>query len=183
MRFNAHSDIRDQHAFLSPSNYHWLGYDDQKLQARYHTVRAARRGTRLHSLAQTAIELGILLDESNGAISNYVRDAIVYGMSCEVPLYYSPNAFGHADAIGFKEDFLRVHDLKTGITKASNRQLEVYVALFCLEYGYDPYSIGFETRIYQRDEVLVFEGIPAAIEAIMEKIIDADRLIETFKEV
>ena len=39
-------------------------------------------------------------------------------------------------------------------------QLEVYAALFCLEYGYKPNDIGIELRLYQSDEVIVEEPRP-----------------------
>ena len=181
MRFNQHSELADRHAFLSPSNYHWLNYDEQKLAARYETVTAARRGTRLHDLAHEAIELGVKLSKGNQALSTYVNDGIGYKMDVEVPLYYSPNCFGHADTISFRRNKLRIHDLKTGVTKVKFTQLEVYAALFCLEYGYSPFEIEIELRIYQRDEIMVHEPAPEAIETIMETIVEFDQRIEEFK--
>jgi hypothetical protein len=97
-------------------------------------------------------------------------------------LYYSDNCFGTADTICFRRNKLRIHDLKTGITKSSEKQLDVYVALFCLEYGVSPLDIEIETRIYQRDEVRIFEPVPELIMDIMEKIIDFDQQIENIKE-
>lgn len=181
MRFNPHSELEGRHAFLSPSNYHWLNYDDQKLAARYQTVNAARRGTDLHELAHEAIRLGIKLSKGNGALSTYVNDGIGYKMSVEVPLFYSPNCFGHADTLSFRRNKLRIHDLKTGITKVKFTQLEVYAAIFCLEYGYDPFAIDIELRIYQGDEVQVHDPAPEAIEHIMEKIVEFDQRVEEFK--
>lgn len=182
MLFNSHSAIKDKHAFLSPSSYHWLNYDEQKLEARFTTVMAARRGTDLHKLAHEAIRLGIKLAPSNQALSAYVRDAIGYKMECEQPLYYSDNCFGHADTIIFRKMKLRIHDLKTGITATSFKQLEVYVAIFCLEYGFSPFEIEIELRIYQRDEMRVHIPVPEAILSIMDKIIEFDRQIEAIKE-
>lgn len=181
MRFNPHSELEGRHAFLSPSNYHWLNYDDQKLAARYQTVNAARRGTDLHELAHEAIRLGIKLSKGNGALSTYVNDGIGYKMSVEVPLFYSPNCFGHADTLSFRRNKLRIHDLKTGITKVKFTQLEVYAAIFCLEYGYDPFGIDIELRIYQGDEVQAHNPSPETIEYIMEKIVEFDQRVEEFK--
>lgn len=182
MIFNQHSELTGKHAFLSPSNYHWLNYDEQKLEARYHAAMAARRGTDLHALAHTAINLGVRLSKGNQALATYVNDAIKYSMVCEQPLYYSDNCFGTADTLSFRRRELRIHDLKTGITQTSPKQLEVYSALFCLEYGVNPNNIRIELRIYQRDDVRVFEPVPEAILTIMDKIIEFDQQIELIKE-
>ena len=64
-----------------------------------------------------------------------------------------------------------VHDLKTGATPASFKQLEIYAALFCLEYRVDPLKIQYELRIYQNDDVLVENPTGIEIEQIMQKII------------
>ena len=182
MRFNQHSELAGRHAFLSPSNYHWLNYDEQKLEARYYSASAARRGTDLHNLAHEAIRLGVPLDESNEALATYVNDAIFYRMLCEQPLYYSENCFGTADTIKFENNLLRIHDLKNGITPTSPKQLEVYAGIFCLEYGADPFQIDIELRIYQRNEIRVFEVIPEAILTIMDKIVAFDLQIQAIKE-
>lgn len=182
MNFNRHSDLVGRHAFLSPSSYHWLNYDERKLEARFFSVMSARRGTDLHDLAHEAIRLGVKLAKSNQSMSTYVNDAIGYKMNCEQHLYYSDNCFGTADTISFRRNKLRIHDLKTGITPSKETQLEVYAALFCLEYGVSPFEIEIELRIYQRDEIRIFEPTPEAILHIMDKIILFDQQIELLKE-
>lgn len=182
LRFNQHPETSGKHAFLSPSSYHWLGYDQQKLEARYSAAQGSRRGTRLHGLAHSAIELGVPLSRANKALATYVNDAIKFRMTCEQPLFYSENCFGTADTISFFRKKLRIHDLKTGITKVSEKQLEVYAALFCLEYGISPFDIDMELRIYQREDVFVFFPDPEAILTIMDKIIESDLYIESIKE-
>lgn len=182
MLFNQHSELVGKHAFLSPSTYSWLNYDDQKLEARFHAAMAARRGSDIHDLAHEAIRLGIKLSKTNQALSTYVGDAIGYKMSCEQKLYYSDNCFGTADTISFRRSKLRIHDLKTGVTSTSVKQLEIYAALFCLEYGVSPFEIDIELRIYQRDDIRVFEPEPEAIIYIMEKIVDFDQQIQIIKE-
>ena len=182
MIFNQHSGLLGKHAFLSPSNYHWLNYNDQKLEARFHTVMAARRGTDLHKLAHEAIRLGVKLSRANQALATYVADAIAYKMVCEQTLFYSVNCFGTADTISFRRHKLRIHDLKTGITASHMKQLEVYAAIFCLEYGFNPFDIEIELRIYQRDDIQVMEPIPEAIINIMETIVEFDQQIESIKE-
>jgi Protein of unknown function (DUF2800) len=181
MIFNSHSDLSGRHAFLSPSNYHWINYTDQKLEARFISAMAAKRGTDLHALAHEAIRLGVRLSRTNKSLSTYVNDAIGYKMECEQPLYYSENCFGTADTICFRRNKLRIHDLKTGITHTSERQLEVYSALFCLEYVVDPFEIEIELRIYQRDDIRVFEPDAETIAGIMDRIIDFDKQIEEMK--
>lgn len=181
MRFNQHSELKDKHAFLSPSSYHWINYDEQKLEARYTAAQAARRGDDLHKLAHNAIILGVKLAKSNLALATYVNDAIGYKMSSEQSLFYSEHCFGTADAISFRRGKLRIHDLKTGITKTSEKQLEVYAALFCLEYDISPYDISIELRIYQRDEIRGFEPMPEAIEHIMRIIVDHNSYIEEIR--
>lgn len=182
MNFNSHSAIAGKHAFLSPSNYHWINYTDQKLEAAWTLRRAAARGTDLHELAHQAIRLGIKLSTANKTLSMYVGDGIGYKMNVEQPLYYSDNCFGTADTISFRRRLLRIHDLKNGRVKASEHQLEVYAALFCLEYGFSPFEIDIELRIYQNDEVRVFNPDPDHISRIMGKIIEFDRQIEFMKE-
>lgn len=181
MIFNQHSGLSGKHAFLSPSNYHWLNYTDQKLEARYAAFRSARRGTDLHALAHEAIRLGIKLSRANQALSTYVNDAIGYKMRCEQTLFYSDNCFGTADTIAFRRGKLRIHDLKTGIISTSFHQLEVYAAIFCLEYGVDPNSIDIELRIYQRDEVRVETPYGDTIAEIMHTIIKFDHQVELMK--
>ena len=71
--------------------------------------------------------------------------------------------------------------MKTGSTPASFKQLEIYAALFCLEYRVDPLKIQYELRIYQNDEVLIETPSGAEIEDIMRKIIIFDEQIDKLK--
>lgn len=181
MNFNSHSDLIGKHAFLSPSKYHWVNYTDERLAARFISAMAARKGTELHDFAQEAIRLRIKLPRTKTTLNMYVNDAIGFKMETEQPLFYSPNCFGHADAISFRNDLLRIHDLKTGITQTSHHQLEVYAAIFCLEYGIAPDTIGMSLRIYQNDEIREHEPYPDVIDNIMDKIIYFDQKIEALK--
>ena len=181
MDFNPHLDLIGQHAFLSASKYHWINYDEEKISTSYKKYLAIERGTRLHDFACECISLGIKLPKSKKTLNMYVNDAIGYKMTPEQPLYYSENCFGTADTISFKNNMLRIHDLKTVETPASIHQLEVYNALFCLEYGINPEMIDAELRIYQMDQVLVLEPNPEDILEIMNKIIIFDKRIEKIK--
>lgn len=182
MNFNYHPHLQGKHAFLSPSQYHWLNYNEQKLEARYYSRSSAARGTMLHDFARKAIELGIKLSVANKTLARYVNDAIDYKMTPEQTLYYSDNCFGQADAISFRRRTLRIHDLKNGITPSSEHQLEIYAALFCLEYGVNPYDIKIELRIYQNEDVRIFDADPNVINEIMNKIVEFDMRIEFMKE-
>ncbi len=182
MLFNNHSRLAGQHAFLSASKYHWINYTDEKMDLAYVTAMAAKRGSDLHDLAAQLIRMGVRLPTTRTTMNLYVNDALGYRMAPEQVLYYSDNAFGTADAISFRRKLLRIHDLKTGVTETSHHQLEVYAALFCLEYRMRPFDITTELRIYQNDEVRIYEGDPDAITHIMDRIVTFDRRINLLKE-
>lgn len=146
------------------------------------TALAVQRGNELHAFAHEAIRLGIKLPRTASTLNMYINDAIGYRMSPEQVLYYSTNCFGTADAIGFKKGLLRVHDLKTGGAPTSERQLEVYAALFCLEYRMTPFEIGIELRIYQANEARIYEPDPDDLMHLMDKIVVFDRKIEEIKK-
>ena len=101
-------------------------------------------------------------------------------MSTEVVLYYSPRFFGTADAISFRNNLLRIHDLKTGKTSVHVEQLLVYAALFCLEYKIKPSEIDIELRFYQNDDILVIEPTAEDIVPIMDRIIYLDKILEKY---
>ena len=181
MNFNTHFELKGQHAFLSPSKYHWINYSEDKLVETYEKYKAIERGTRLHELAAECIRLGIKLPKSNQTLNMYVNDAIGYKMIPEQPLYYSENCFGTADTISFKRNKLRIHDLKTGSNPASFNQLFVYAAIFCLEYKIKPADISMDLRIYQDDQIFINEATVDDIFPVMDKIITFDKTISKLK--
>lgn len=170
MRFNAHPNLTGAHAFLGASKWHWLNYDDEKLIQSYNNSLAAQRGTKLHEFAKQAIELNQRQPRSMKTLPSYVNDAIGFRMKPEQILCYSDICFGTADAISFRNNLLRIHDLKTGTTPAHMEQLYIYAAMFCLEYNYRPSDIQIETRIYQNDDILVANPGVDTIVPIMDKI-------------
>ena len=182
MIFNKHYALEGQHAFLSASQYHWLNYSEDKLKDRFYNWKAAQRGTELHELAAKLIDMGVKLPRTHQTLNMYVNDGIGYKMTTEQILYYSDNCFGTADSISFNKDFLRIHDLKTGVTPAHMEQLEIYAALFCLEYGIKPGDIGMELRLYQNDEKIIFCPTAEDIFPIMDKIIFSDKIITQIRE-
>lgn len=178
MIFNKHSEIEGLHAFLSASKYHWINYTSEHLVEVYRNERAKEFGTELHEFAKQCIKLKQKLPKSNKTLNTYVNDAICFRMTPEQPLFYSYNCFGTADAICFNNGYLRIHDLKTGSIPAHIEQLEIYAALFCLEYKVKPETIKIELRIYQNNEVLVHNPEPEDIIDIMEKIVESDKIIK-----
>lgn len=181
MDFNKHYHLEGKHAFLSASSYHWIRYDEEKLVNTYINAKARQRGSDLHDLAHNLIKLGVKLPSTKTTLNMYVNDAIGFRMSPEQVLMYSDNAFGTADAISFRKNKLRIHDLKTGETKASFEQLEVYTAFFCLEYGLRPFDIQVELRLYQEDQCSILTPDPDKITHIMDRVITFDRLIDKMK--
>lgn len=187
MNFNKHSNLQGSHAFLSASTYSWVNYNDEKLSQFFMSRLAAQRGTELHELASMLIKQGVRLPKSNKSLNNYVNDCIGFRMKVEQILYYSPNIFGTADAIGMSKNRetnrfrLRIADLKTGLIEASFTQLEIYAALFCLEYNFRPFEIEIELRIYQNNVLEIVEPDPDVIFHIMDKIISFDKQITNLR--
>ena len=183
MNFNPHYALEGKHAFLSASQYHWLNYSDDKLKDRFLNWKATERGTELHALAAKLIDMKVKLPKTKQTLNMYVNDGIGYNMTTEQILYFSENCFGTADTISFKKGFLRIHDLKTGVTPAHMEQLEIYAALFCLEYDVRPGDIGMELRLYQNDDKIIFNPTAEDILPIMDKIISSDKIITELKGV
>lgn len=181
MIFAKHLNLEGLHAPFSPSQASWLRYDDRKALDVYANKKAADMGTRLHAWAKETIDLGIKQPRSKKTLYAYVNDAIGFKMNTEVVLYYSDKFFGTADAISFRNGMLRIHDLKTGkIGKIESHmeQLEVYAALFCLEYKVKPSEIEMELRVYKNDEVVIHNPTAEDILPVMDKIVHLNKLLE-----
>ncbi len=190
MLWNNHSALEGTHAFLSPSQYAWTNYDDAKLVERYYNNEAVQKGTELHAYAATAIKHKIKQPRSHQTLYEYINDGIGFRMDPEVVLYYSKWCYGCADTISFRKEpkvckdkkVLRIHDLKTGETPAKLRQLEIYAALFCLEYAESPADIFIILRIYQFNDILEEVATAENIVPIMDKIKRFDSIIESLKK-
>ena len=212
MNWNRHSNLEGSHAFLSASKYAWLNKSNEELIQAYQNSFATSIGTLLHAYAADAIRFREKLRKSDakgakfdlmrrgipeyaidihsvfGNLMSYVNDAIDYRMDPEVLLYYSDLCYGTADTIQFYQDrenksILRIHDLKTGQTPVKMEQLIIYAALFFLEYGYKPESIHTELRIYQLDDIIVYEPESEKVREVMGKIVEKDRVLQKLKEV
>lgn len=177
MIFNNHRNLEGLHAPFGASKCNWLRYDDDKAIDAYTNMKAKEMGTRLHAWAKETIDLGIRQPRSKKTLYAYVNDAIGFKMDTEVVLFYSERFFGTADAICFRNGMLRIHDLKTGKTPVHMEQLEVYAALFCLEYKIKPAEIDMELRIYQNDEIIFHNPEPDDISEIMNKIVHLDKVL------
>lgn len=168
-QFNDHWKLAGKHSFMSPSSYHWINYDEAKIRDRFKTSMDAALGTRKHEFAKEAIEMGIKMADTGQTLNSYINDCIGYRMTPEVLLYFSENCFGTADALDYRMNpktrkmRLRVFDLKNGTTKASEKQLWVYIAIFCHEYEVDINEIEVDARIYQNDIIHEFEIDPMII--------------------
>ena len=182
MNFNQHFRLNGLHAPFSPSQPSWLNYTDEKALDVYSNKKAAEMGTRLHNWAKETIDLGIRQPRSKKTIYAYVNDAIGFRMDTEVVLYYSDRFVGTAAAISFKNNFLRIHDLKTGTSPVHIEQPLVYAALFCLEYKIKPSDIKIELRIYQNDEIQIYEPEEGEVEEVMNKIVHLDELLSSYEE-
>jgi hypothetical protein len=179
-----HSRLEGQHAFLGASKYSWLNYSDDKLIESYNNFIATQKGTELHALAAQLIKQKVRLPKTKQTFNMYVNDAIGFDLKPEQILYFSENCFGTADSIGFDDvkGYLRIHDLKTGINQASMHQLEIYAALFFLEYDIPINDIDIELRIYQNDDIIIENPGIEDIAPIMDKIITFDEIIEQLKK-
>ena len=185
MNFNRHFNLEGLHAPFSPSQSSWLRYDDDKAIEVFLNRKASELGTKLHQWAKDTIDLGIKQPRSKKTIYAYVNDAIGFKMSTEVVLFYSERFFGTADAISFRNGVLRIHDLKTGkVGKIESHieQLEIYAALFCLEYKIRPGDIEIEVRVYKNDEVICHNPTAEDIVPIMDKIVHLNKIIEKIEE-
>lgn len=182
MNFIRHSNLNGLHAPFSPSQSSWLRYDDDRAMEVFLNKKSAEMGTRLHAWAKETIDLGIRQPKSKKTLYAYVNDAIGFKMSTEVVLFYSERFFGTADSIAFRDNFLRIHDLKTGKIPADMEQLEIYAALFCLEYKVKPEDIGMELRLYQNDEIIYHNPTAEDVRQIMDKIVHLDQVIQKLEE-
>ena len=210
MIFNKHLNLEGKHALLGGSKYHWINDEskDEKLK-RIRSFYISDLGTALHAVAQKRIKYGFKLSRNDKKsviidileegipeivlrsidfdsvfenLQAYVNDAIGFKMTPEQILYYSDFCFGTADTISFRDNFLRIHDLKTGLMPAHIEQLEVYASLFCLEYKIKPIDIQMELRIYQNNEVLIHNPEVDEIVPIMDQIIAYNKFIMKFQK-
>lgn len=191
MQWNDHSREVPEgaHALFGASSYHWTNYDEDKFKEVFKSNLAKQEGTVLHEFAAECIAMRRKL-HGKDTLAKHVNDAIGFKMDAEVPLYYSEFFFGTTDAINFRNHpdkeseykyFLRIHDLKTGKIPAKLRQLEVYAALFFLEYKIKPEETEIELRIYQNDDIVVGNPTAKDIKPIMNKIVLFDKVAQKMK--
>ena len=112
------------------------------------------------------------------AVKFYINDGIGFKMNTEQGLKYSEHIFGHADTICFRDNTLRIHDLKTGANPAHIEQLETYAALFCLEYQIKPGTINIQLRLYQWDGIVTHNPSVEDIVEIMDRIVSSEEIAQ-----
>lgn len=115
-------------------------------------------------------------------VQSYINDCIGYCMTPEQKLVYDPIYFyGTADAICFRDDILRIFDLKTGKLQAHMDQLLVYVAFFCLEYKINPEDLKLiDLRIYQDNTIAGDSPTAEEIREIMNKIQHSKEILDGY---
>lgn len=191
MIFNTHSALAGRHATLSASKYHWLRYSNDKLRSWFLTQLAAREGSELHEIAALLIKKRLKQPRNTKTFNQYVNDAIGFGMTPEQVLFYSIRCFGTADAIGYRQveiegqmlSELRIHDLKTGVSKASFDQLLIYAGIFMLEYDLRPGDLDIvELRIYQNDKYEAWNPAIEDLTYVIDRIKTSDRVLEELTE-
>lgn len=206
MIWHDHSKLAGTHAFLSASQSSWRNKSAEELIDAKKNSFSQQIGTLLHAYAADCIkykeklrksdERGVKFDLMRKGIPeyaidmhriyptfmSYVNDAVGYGLNPEMVLYYSNECYGTADAIDMDGKLLRIHDLKTGVKPAKMDQLMIYAGLFFLEYGVNPGAIQTELRIYQMDEVLVYEPDADELREVMDDIVEKDRIIKAMNE-
>lgn len=179
MQFNKHYDLEGKHSALSASKHSWVRYTPERMEQVILNERKKQEGTELHAIASAMIKKRIKASPHvKKAFNLFVNDAIGFKLHSEVVLSYSKNAFATSDAIGFRDGVLRIHDLKTGDSKPSFEQLDIYAALFMLEYDVDPFKVkDIVQRLYQFDGFEEQHQDPQVIQDIMNQIIEMDQVI------
>lgn len=133
--------------------------------------------TELTPFAKTILEhLDYIPQEVFETVKYYINDAIGYKMVVEQPLVYSEHIYGTADSIIFKDNLLRIHDLKTGSHEAKIEQLQIYAALFCLEYDLKPSDIEFELRLYQSDGMVIDKPTVEDLLPVIDSIVTIEKI-------
>lgn len=175
IKWNDHHELEGTHAFLGASKYQWLNYTNDILVERYNNSFAQEIGTIIHELASMLIKNKIKINKQDkhmidikmaenfipktaynvnfilNVLVPFVNDAIGFRMDSEVILFYDFLCYGTADVIKYfdVQHILRIHDLKTGVSQASFKQLIIYAALFYIEYKISPFENKTILRLYQ----------------------------------
>lgn len=208
--FNRHPEIQEgQHAFFAPSKK-LLSRDKLTEEQIFKLIRSkykAAIGTELHALAARLIEEKqpitkagtralifdtlyqahipralIQPDEYLDTLILYVKDAIGFDMTPEVPIVYNyPISYGTADAIRYNpvKHELRIHDLKTGEGPTSVDQLIEYAAYFFLEYHLKPADCNVTLSIYQYGDVQTWYPTASDILPIMDRAVTLTKYVES----
>lgn len=200
MQWKNHLEVSREHSLLSPSQPSFLNLDDEGLLNRYMKSYATEAGTILHKYAEDLIRTRFKLENNrtekkhvqfelarhyipNSVIDidavfpvlrAYVNDGIGFAMIPEKKLVCDPVIlFGTADTICFRDNHLRIHDLKTGTSKVKMEQLLIYAALFCIDYEVNPDEIDIDLRIYQtgQEDVICYKPTKEEMHELIHKLL------------
>ena len=115
MLWNDHSKIKGQHAFLSPSGYHWINYSPDDLVNRIISSYMSDVGTILHEVAEKYIRNGIKMQKSDKRL-----------IKMELIEHYIP--YRVVDSLDIDSIFLNlqayINDAHVGFLKQIKRMLE-----------------------------------------------------------
>lgn len=205
-----YSKLEGTHALFSASKGAWIhDVDENQILKRYINSFATTIGTSVHKFAKNCIDNEIKLSKNDkkvllyhlltdpdatipkgvidldflfSNVRNYVNDAIMLHMRSEELVVYSDLSYGTVDAISCVNNFLRIHDLKTGRTPAHIDQLLIYAAYYCLDQNIQPKSLtGMELRIYQGSEVIYYEPTVEEIENIIARCLMCNDVVNKFR--
>ena len=206
-----YSKLEGTHALFSASKGSWVNdASEEQIIKRYISSYATAIGTSTHKFAKNCIDKKMKLSKGDkklllyhllndpeanipesvidldylfSNVRNYVNDAIAMNMNAEVLLVYSDLSYGTADTISCENNFLRIHDLKTGKSPVHIEQLLIYAAYFCFDRNINPSDLtGIELRIYQNSEIIYYEPTVDEIQNIMNKCIVCNNVINNFRK-
>lgn len=211
MNLADYSKLEGTHALFSASKGSWVNdTSEEQILKRYINSFATVIGTSVHKFAKNCIDEKMKLSKTDKKIllyhlltdpeanipkevidldylfpnvRNYVNDAIDFDMRAEQLLVYSDLSYGTADSISHQDNFLRIHDLKTGRSPVHIEQLLIYAAYFCLDHEVKPQDFnGIELRIYQNSEIIYYEPKVEEIQSIMAKSVFCNQVVNNFRK-
>jgi hypothetical protein len=213
MNLNNHYDIKGKHALLGCSQFGWMNAKTEEDMLKYLASKYSTTiGTLMHAEAADHITYGVRLNKNDKKhiqfqllrqgipakiiryidfdamydnLMDYVNDCIGFKMIPEKELKYSDKLFGTCDALVYneKDHFLRIHDLKTGVTPAHMEQLMGYAALFFLDNRiYKVKDSQVELRIYQNNDVDIYNPEPDELLEFMDNFKRKNEFVEFIME-
>lgn len=181
--------VRNQYRSLLGTEIHEYAAMEIELRHKLSSIKSITNGIEHHiyekylglnpDLKSYALKLikhlGYIPKEVFETVKYYVNDGTGYKMNAEERIEYSDYIFGTSDTVSFRNNFLRIHDLKTGAHSAKMEQLEIYAALYILQHHLKPEELEFELRLYQWDGIVVKNPTAEDILPIIARIKAIDK--------